>query len=329
MGLRAQVSPEGFLYNEPMAFLALAFLLLPSPVLANQPAADAPVREFISPSALKARADALRDAVADQSVSNVSVKTRAYGFFDKLPEQQFVIVGNYRRMEREPVTGKVGSITGMTEEAERRIEQWKRTYTEPPAPEVVASLTQARLLHESKALSYDTKDELKPNQMGIFKYMRESLDGGVVKLNERMKILGILCGDAFTYATVAHEAQHSLDRKAGILTPEEEIAGEIRAFRTQYLWLKLMDPSGERMLTLHGSLKMWMLRETDDKVKLALGQAVAYLEHLSDVVSTNGDENELKKLVKKLGYEDGKHEHSDGGDHGRPHGRDSASPTSA
>ncbi len=311
-----------------MALLALAALLLASPALADQPApADAPVQQFISPSALKARADALRDAVADNSVSNVSVKTRATGFFDKLPEQQFTVVaGNYRRMEREPVTGKVGSITGMTEEAQRRIDQWKRTHTEPPAPEVVASLTQARSLQDSAALSYDTKDELKPNQMGIFKYMRASLDGGIVKLNEKMKILGILCGDAFTYATVAHESQHSLDRKAGVLTPEEEIAGEIRAFRTQYAWLKLMDPTGERMLTLHGSLKFWALREPDDKIKIALGEAVTYLEHLSDVVSTNGDEDELKKLVKKLGYEDGKHEHSDGHDHG---GRAAASPTSA
>jgi len=289
-----------------MAYLALAALLLASPALADGPApADAPVQQFISPSALKARADALRDAVADNSVSNVSVKTRATGFFDKLPEQQFTVAaGNYRRLEREPVTGKVGSITGMMEEAQSRVDLWKRTHTEPPSPEVVASIAQARTLQESKSLSYDTKDELKPNQMGIFKYMRDSLDGGTVKLNERMRILGILVGDAFTYATVSHEAQHSLDRKAGILTPEEEIAGELRAFRTQYLWLKLMDPTGERMLTLHGSLKFWAQREPDDKIKLALGQAVAYLEHLSDVVSTNGDEAELRKLIKKLGYED-------------------------
>ncbi|MDO8757160.1 MAG: hypothetical protein Q7J64_04045 [Elusimicrobiota bacterium] len=303
-----------------MALLALAVFLIASPALADQPApADAPAQQFISPSALKARADALRDAVADNSVSNVSVKTRATGFFDKLPEQQFTVVaGNYRRMEREPVTGKVGSIAGMTEEAQRRIDLWKRTHTQPPSPEVVASVAQARLLQESKNLNYDTNDELKPNQMGIFQYMRDSFDGGTVKLNERMRILGILVGDAFTYATVSHEAQHSLDRKAGILTPEEEIAGEIRAFRTQYLWLKLMDPNGERMLTLHGTLKFWALRETDDKVKVALNVAVAYLEHLSDVVSTNGDEAELRKLVKKLGYEDG-----------HDHGRAAVSPTSA
>lgn len=306
-----------------MALLALTFLLMTAPVFADQPAPAA--QEFVDPAALKARADDLRDAASDMSVSNVAIKTRAQSFFDKLPDQQLVVAaGNYRRMDREPVTGKVGSIDGMQEAADRRIAEWKRTHKEPPPPELTATVAQALALKEGKRLSYDNEGQLAPNQMGIFKYMRDRLDGGFVKLNDRMKILGILVGDAFTYATVSHEAQHSLDRAADRLTPEQEIAGEISAFKTQYLWLKLMDPSGERMLTLHGSLKIWMLREPDDKIKSALGEAIVYLEHLSDVVSTNGKEAELKKLVEKLGYSDG--HHHDGDKH---KGRDTALPTSA
>lgn len=299
-----------------------------APAFADQPAPAPAEQESVTPATLKARADDLRDAVADMSVSNVSIKTRAHGFFDKLPEQQLAVAaGNYRRMDREPVTGKVGSIDGMQETADRRIAEWKRTHNEPPPPEVEATVAQARALKEGKSLSYDNEGQLAPNQMGIFKYMRDRLDGGFVKLNDRMKILGILVGDAFTYATVSHEAQHSLDRAGGRLTPEQEIAGEVSAFKTQYLWLKLMDPSGERMLTLHGSLKIWMLREPDDKIKNALNEAVVYLEHLSDVVSTNGKEAELKKLVEKLGYSDGhKHDHGDD-EHERSRG--AASPTSA
>lgn len=313
-----------------MALKALAFLLLAAPVLADQPAPAPAEREYVDPATLKARAEALRDAVADMSVSNVSIKTRAHGFFDKLPDQQLVVpVGNYRRMDREPVTGKVGSIQGMADEAALRIERWKRTHTEPPPPALEAAVAQAVALQKGKSLRYDTEGSLDANQMGIFQYMRDRLDGGMIKLNERMKILGILVGDAFTYATVSHEAQHSLDRKAGRLTPEEEIAGEISAFRTQYLWLKLMDPSGERMLTLHGQLKLWALREPDTEVRIALNEAIVYLEHLSDVVATNGKEDELKKLVEKLGYKDGKHEHSDGDGHDHGRSRDGASPTSA
>lgn len=309
-----------------MAFFApLIVLLIAGPAAAGQP--EPAPQEYVDTATLKSRAEALRDAVADISVSNVSVKSQAYGFFDKLPEERLVVAaGGYRRMEREPVTGKVGSIEGMTDEASRRIDEWRRTHAEPPPPDLVASVAKARALHGEKRLGYDEEDSLAQNQMGIFQYMRDRLDGGVVKLNERMRILGILVGDAFTYATVAHEAQHARDRESGRLTQEQEVAGEVSAFKTQYLWLKLMDPSGERMLTLHGSLKMWMLRETDEKVKDALNSAVVYLEHLSDVVATNGDEDELKKLVEKLGYKDG-HKHEHGEEHERSRGE--ASPTSA
>lgn len=304
-----------------MALSALLFLLAAAPVLADQPAPAPQAQEFVDPATLKARADALRDAVADLSVSNVSIKTRAHGFFDKLPDEKLVVAtGKYRRMEREAVTGKVGSIEGMQEAAAKRIAEWKRTHPEPPPPDLIAAVDQGVALQGAKRLNYD--GELAPNQMGLFQYMRDRLDAGVVKLNDRMKTLGILVGDAFTYATVAHESRHSLDRAGGRLTPEQEIAGEISAFKTQYLWLKLMDPSGEKMLTLHGSLKIWLNREPDPEIRRALDQAVTYLEHLSDVVATNGKEEELKKLVEKLGY-------SDDHDHAAHPGRAAGLPTSA
>ena len=171
---------------------------------------------------------------------------------------------------------------------------------------------ESRALQEAKRLDYDSEGQLAENQMGIFKYLRDRLSGGVVKLNERMRILSMLVGDAFTYATVAHESQHSLDRSAGRLTPEQEIAGEINAFRTQYLWLELMDPTGERMLTLWVPLKRRFAIEKDPEIKHALGDAITYLEHLSDVRTTGGKDDKLKKLVEKLGYTDGHKHEADG-----------------
>jgi hypothetical protein len=296
-----------------MAFLAAVLLLIASPVLADEPA-SAPAQSFVDPAMLSARADALRDAVSDSSVSNFSIKESAHGFFDRLPAETLVVpVRGYRRMEQERVDGKLGSIEGMQEAADKRIAEWKRTHREPPPPDLVTSVAEARALHEDKRLTFDSEGRLGANQMGIFQYMKGSLSGGFVKLNQRMAVLGALVGEAFTYATVAHEAQHALDRAAGRLTPEQEIAGEISAFRVQYLWLKLMDPSGERMLTLHARLKARIPLEKDEDMRKALTEAVVYLEHLSDVVSTNGKDDELKKLVEKLGYSDGKHEHSDDG----------------
>ena len=93
-----------------MAFLALAFLLIAAPVLADQPAPAPAAQEFVDPATLKARAEALRDAVADLSVSNGSIKTRAHGFFDKLPEERLVVAaGNYRRMDRDRKSTRLNS----------------------------------------------------------------------------------------------------------------------------------------------------------------------------------------------------------------------------
>ncbi|MBI5245638.1 MAG: hypothetical protein HY923_00530 [Elusimicrobia bacterium] len=304
-----------------MALFAALALFLAAPALAYDaaPAAPAP-QEFVDPGTLKARADALRDAVADPSVSDISVKTRSAGFFDKLPEQTLVVPVRVRLMDREPVAGKLGTVEGMQAEADRRIEKWKREHVEPPPPELDGAVDEARALKNSKRLDYDDKDELKENQLGIYKYVVNSVEGGYVKLNERLKILTAVVGECFTYATVAHEARHSRDRALGKLSPEKEIAGEISAYRTQYQWLKLMDPTGERMLTLHGSLRVQRDRATDPKLKNLLNQGVVYLEHLSDVVETNGKEEELKKLVERLGYSD-HHDHE--------HGRGANSPTGA
>ncbi len=306
-----------------MAFLALLALLTAAPALAADQPAPAEAQAFVDPAVLKARADELRDAVADFSVSNGSIKERAHGFFDKLPTERLVVAsGNYRRMDREPVKGKLGTIADMQAAADERIAEWKRTHSEPPPPDLEFAAAEGVALQAGGALSYDGENSLAPNQMGIFTYMRNTLDGGLVKLNARMRILGALVGNAFTYATVVHESQHALDRAAGRLTPEQEIAGELNAFRVQYLWLKLMDPSGERMLTLHASLKLAAKHELDPDTKDALNQAIVYLEHLSDVVSTNGKDEELKKLIEKLGY-------SDDHDHDGHKARGAASPTSA
>ena len=89
----------------------------------------------------------------------------------------------------------------------RRIAEWQRTRREPPPPELVATVAQGLALKEGKRLVYDEDGQLAPNQMGIFQYMRDRLDDGFVKLNDRMKLLGLLVGNAFTYATVAHEVQ--------------------------------------------------------------------------------------------------------------------------
>lgn len=293
-----------------MPFTFLILLLVAAPALGG-PAVPASAQTFVDLAILKARAEALREAVADPAISDITIKECARGFFDRLPEETLVVPIDYRRMDRESVTGKLGTIEGMQKTADARVEWWERTHTEPPPADLEAAVAEARALKDDRRLSYDAEGKLAPNQLGIFRYMRDQFTGGVVKLNERLRVLAALVGEAFTYATVAHEAAHACDHAAGRLTPEKEVEGEMSAFRVQYQLIKLIDPSGERMLTLHAGLKLRMERETDPMLKDALRDAVTYLEHLSDVVATNGKEDELRKLIKRLGYENGHHENHD------------------
>ena len=73
--------------------------------------------------------------------------------------------------------GKIGSIEGMQEAADRRIAEWKRTHVEPPPPELTASVAEARALTENKRLGYDTQGELSDNQMGIFGQEQQHVAG--------------------------------------------------------------------------------------------------------------------------------------------------------
>lgn len=308
-----------------LAFLVLLLVAAPTATAKTAPAS---VQTFVDPATLRARAEALREAAADPAVSDIAIKERARGFFDRLPEETLVVPVYYRRMDRESVTGKLGTIEGMQKTADARVEWWKRTHTEPPPADLEAAMAEARALKDDGRLSYDAEGKLAANQLGVFRYMRDQLTGGVIQLNDRMRLFAAMVGEAFAYATVAHEAEHACARAAGRLSPDKEIAGEMSAFRVQFMWIKLMDPNGERMLTLHAGLKLWMERAMDPMLKDALRGAVAYLEHLSDVVATNGKEDELRELIKRLGYKNGHHEDHDDGQ-GRDVGRAAATPTSA
>ncbi|UPT74774.1 MAG: hypothetical protein M0D55_03360 [Elusimicrobiota bacterium] len=131
-----------------MALSALLALLIAVPAFAQGPAEPQPV---VDPAILRERADNLRDAVADMSVSNVSIKARAHGFFDALPREQIAVPVYRRRMDREPVRGELGSIEKMAEEADARIDRWKRTHKEPPPPSSRPSSPRPRFCRPASA----------------------------------------------------------------------------------------------------------------------------------------------------------------------------------
>jgi hypothetical protein len=235
----------------------------------------------------------------------VTLHGRARGFFDKLPAETIVVPVYVRRVDRAVVTGKLGTLDSMQDAAENRLSWWKTNRVAGVPPKLDDAVGMGRKMKDGKAMAFDAL--LEPKQMGIFRYNTAELSGGRIAINARMKLFCALIGDQFCYATAVHELTHKLDRLAGKLTPTAWREGEVSAFRTQYDWLKIVDETGEKLVTKHSELRIQRDQETDPQMRELLADAVEYLEHLSEVVETNGKEPELYRLVDRL-YRD-KHLH--------------------
>ena len=302
----------------PLALLLAAAL----PALAEEPG---PVPVLVSPETLRERADSLRDAVADSARPDAEISAGARAMFERAPMEAVAFPVYRRFVDRERVDGGVATVKGMLTAADERVEWWKKRYKETPPPEFAAGMkTAADMAEERGRLDFDESGSMADNQMGTFRYSLDSLQDGVIRLNARLALLATRIGQAFAYSTVVHEGKHARDRRDGKLTPQEEIEGEVRAFKAQYQWLTIMDPRGERLAVLHSTLTLRLKRRPEDKLTAA---ALEYLTHLCEVRGTEGKDDALRELVKRLGYRD---RDGHGHDHGHEgEGRDAAAPVSA
>jgi hypothetical protein len=291
----------------------LAGLLLGASLPLHAQSGPAPVEGgdpvVVNPEVVRHQADDLRDAVASPSSTDYGVHNQAAGFFEGLVRETPLVRPKAHIMDREPVDGHVGTVDGMVETAQKRYDHYKMTSNEVPDPELDRAIAYAKDLHDQKRANFDKTGVMPENQMGVFRYAKDKLDGGIVEINARMALMATRIGEAFTYATLVHEAAHARARSEGRLSPEKVIDGEVEAYRVQYRWLKLVDPSEERLVVLHVTLSKYLKMHPEDRVT---AQAIAYLSHLVDLYNTEGDEQKIREYVKKLGYEDGDHDH-DGG----------------
>jgi hypothetical protein len=258
---------------------------------------------------LSRHADDLHDAVASPSRDVFSIHDQAAGFFDRIQSETPAVRAKPHFMDRERVDGRVGTVDGMIQTAQERWDHYKMKTTAVPPAELDGAIAYARDLREQKRADFDKTGQMPENQMGVFRYAKAKLEGGMVELNARMALMATRIGEAFTYATLVHEAAHAKARAAGRLTPEHVIDGEVEAYRVQYLWLKVVDPSMDRLIVLHVTLSIYQKQHPADRVT---AQAISYVSHLIDLYDTGGEEAKLREYVKKLGYEEGDHDH-DGG----------------
>ncbi|MFI5345935.1 MAG: hypothetical protein ACHQ51_06130 [Elusimicrobiota bacterium] len=257
---------------------------------------------LVNPEAVRKQNDELRDAVASPSSSDYGVHDRAAGFFESLQRETPLVRPVAHYMDREPLDGHVGTVDGMIATAQQRYDHYRMKSADIPNPELDRAIAYAKDLRDQKRADFDRTGAMAENQMGVFRYAKDKLEGGMVQINARMALLATRIGEAFAYATLVHEAAHARARAEGRLTPEKVIDGEVEAYRVQYRWLKLVDPSGERLIVLHDGWSNYMKKHPEDRVTAL---AITYVEHLVDLYNTDGDERKLREYVKKLGYEEG------------------------
>jgi hypothetical protein len=293
--------------------LILSVLLLGIPLSTRAQTAPAGGSEkspdIVNPDAVRHQAEDLRDAVASPSSTDFAVHNQAANFFEGLQRETPFVRPAAHRMDHENVDGRVGTVDGMIETAQKRYDHYRLNSREIPDRDLDDAVAYARRLRQDKRADFDRTGQMPDNQMGVFRYAKTSLEGGIVELNGRMALLATRIGEAFTYATLVHEAAHARARAEGRLSPEQVIDGEVEAYRVQYRWLKIVDPSKERLIVLHVGLSRLLKLHPEDRVT---AQAIEYVSHLLQLHDTDGDERKLREYVKKLGYEDGDHDHEGG-----------------
>lgn len=292
------------------AALALLLGLAPAGARAAAPAADKPAPpDPVTPAFVAAQMEPLRDALADPGASPARLSGEAASFFRGLQRETPSVHAPMREMARETVAGTPGTIDAILAEGRRRYDHYRLTTGAVPPADLAASASYARDLRAQGREGFDRKGELTPAEMGVFTYAKGSLEGGVVSINRLMAGVAALIGRAFAFSTLVHEATHALARAQGRLSPRAVVDGEVEAYRVEYEWLTVMDPSRERTATMYYSLRARSWAHPDDPVTKA---ALSYLEHLIRLRDTGGKTRELKAFVRDLGYEDGR-DGKDGG----------------
>ncbi|TPW19638.1 MAG: hypothetical protein FD126_2486 [Elusimicrobia bacterium] len=259
--------------------------------------------------ALVDETDKLNDALANPAVSRDELHGRAGNLFGNIMRPESSAVGNVDlRGWDKPDLETSGSVEGLVDKSGNTIAEAKfKTNAEaPPAPELEDAWVYGRELHQAGMMEYDQEGKLDKGTLGAFLYTKTAALG--VLFNKAFKDIQKWVGDQFAAATAVHEAAHARDHAQGELNNKEVKKGEKQAFETEYKYLRLVDPTGQKLAYARVNLC--------SPSSIAPKAACDYVTHLAKI-SWYGEKGDWDGLVSSLGYEDrpGGHDHHDGDGH--------------
>jgi hypothetical protein len=279
----------------------------------------------------------LKDAVGSVSHSDNDIHAKAASLFGRIPVAATVNAGGARLRgwskpkvhtaqylngpEREDV-----SVEGMSDSVFNTLSS-RRV---PPPSELTEAYLHGENMEAAGLKNYDGQTMLGNGQLGVYMYKGAEQVG--IYFNKMMRLVQEYAGNEFAAATDVHESAHSRDHQGGDLNPVDVRYGETLAYRTEYLWLNMIDPTGEKLSWARATIGKFAAGSR--KAPQFVGE---YLEHLA-MIRDYGNRDDFYGLVVKLGYKDGHHHPShqpdqesgrskkdhddhDGHDHG-DHGKD-------
>jgi hypothetical protein len=289
----------------PMLMLSAALVCPMATMAAGSYSAEAyqPPVVGVDASYLGDAVGSLRDAVAN-SPSDGQIYAQANALFgNQIPSQATTYGGNVRlkgwtkpvihseefkrKQEREDIS--VGGISD-------RVYNTLMASEVPPPTEVIDSYLYGEELEKAGLSAYDAKNALGKGVLGLYKYTKDSAIG--VFFNRSMKTVQSWVGNEFAAATKMHEDGHARDHMRGQLNPVQVKKGETQAYRTEYEWLKIMDPTGEKLSWARATIGKFA--QGSRKAPEFVGK---YLEHLA-MIRRFGDSDDFAGLVVALGYRD-------------------------
>lgn len=245
----------------------------------------------------------LKDAVSNRAYSDRAIYEQAHALFGRVPSTSIAVDVHLRGWDKEK---KIDSAPATVDRIMATAKDKLAFYSaEVPPVNLTQAVDYAERMKGAGKVDFDKEQEMKDNQMGVYAYVKTQL--GTIRLNNVLSLIAAKIGDALAFATLAHEAGHARDHQNGRLDSKLVIEGEILAFKTQYLWLKIADPYGERVAFLRAK----MMNEQTARPSQLTDTTLAYLSHLAKLQDTGGDEKKLKDFVDEMGYKDG-HHHDEG-----------------
>ena len=237
----------------------------------------------------------LKDAVVNPGSDAQDLHALAQRLFDRVSENTAAEIPavNVRGWEK-PSRKTEETVDGIMQTVRNGLET-----SDVPAPaqaKLINAYFQGDGMRRDRKMSYDEKGELDAAQAGAYVYTERSAVG--IIFNKAMLDIQRFVGDEFAAATAVHESAHARDDAEGHLNPIQVKKGEKVAFETEYWWLKMMDPTGEKLCWARSTVGKF----ASGKLK-GPDYVGDYLEHLASV-RDYGDKGDFDGLVDSLGYKD-------------------------